>query len=391
MPRSSRTSVGGSTIRRLVILINELGGGGAERVAATLANYLHEQMGLEITIVTLDGGPSSYPLVPGVEVRPLWTHRLARGPGKVLSLPLAAVAFARLVRVDRPDAAMSFLVRANIVMVLSGWLGNWLPTIISERVASTVYAGSSLVAIVMRTLVRLLYPRADGVIAISEGVKKSLVAQGIPVGRIRVIHNPQSVDQIMSEAATADTRRDNTFRLISVARLTDQKDLPTLLRAFRMIRQVEGRARLIMLGEGPDAEALKRLAVELDIADAIEWRGWLPPYRAMAEADVFVLSSRYEGFANVIVEAMACGLPVVSTDCESGPSEILANGEYGLLVPVGDSKAMAAAILRLIGDPQLRGSLRDRGRRRARDFDVSVMAPAYLEVLRHGKTGGDCD
>jgi glycosyltransferase involved in cell wall biosynthesis len=319
-----------------------------------------------------------------VTVRALWTRRLSRGPLRVLSLPLAAAAFASYVRSRRPDVAISFLVRANLVMVMSSWFGNPLPRIISERIHSTIYAGSSPTAFVMRTLVRTLYPRADSAVAISEGVKTSLVGIGLRADRIRVIHNPQDIAGITAAAARAGPRGDAVFQLVTVARLDAQKDLPTLLHALREVRDVEPRARLVVLGEGPDAAALRRLADELGVADAVEWRGWAPPYEVMAGSDVFVLSSRYEGFGNVIVEALACGVPVVSTDSPSGPREILAGGEYGLLVPVGNSPALAAAILRLRDDPDLRAALRERGRRRAADFDVASVAPAYLEVLGVG-------
>lgn len=345
----------------------------------TLANYLHDHLGIRVTIVTLDGGVSSYRVSEGVEVSALWTYRFSRGPLKLLMLPVAAISFARLIRERRADATISFLVRANLVMVLSRWFGNPLPAIISERIVSVIYAGWSPVAATMRVLVRLLYPRAQGVVAISEGVKRSVVGLGVAADRVHVIYNPQNVGEMAAEAAGA-THRDG-FWLVSVGRLTGQKDIPTTLRALAKIRQFDDRARLMVLGEGLDESRLKRLASQLGVDHAVEWRGWIRPYPVMGSADVFVLSSRYEGFANVIVEALACGLPVVSTDCDSGPREILEDGEYGILVPVGDSDALAAAILRLRQDRVLCDAMRQRGRERAKDFDVTAIAPAYLEVL----------
>lgn len=350
----------------------------------TLANHLREVLGWEVAIVTLDGGPCSYPLASGIAVHQLWTHRLSRGPGKLIVLPLAAFAFARFVRAYGPDAVISFLVRANLVMVLSRALGNPLPANISERAVSAPYSGRSPIAVVMRTLVRWLYPRARVVVAISGGVRDSLVALGVPHDRIRVIYNPQDIGGITRAAGTTDGRPDPTFRVVTAARLTAQKDLPTLLRAFRLVHDTDDHARLVILGEGPDAASLQRLARELGISQVVEWRGWVPPYRIMAESDVFVLSSIYEGFGNVIVEAMACGLPVISTDCPSGPSEILAGGEYGVLVPIQDSGALANAILRLRSDSQLRERLVERGRQRAREFDVAAIAPSYIESLGLG-------
>jgi glycosyltransferase involved in cell wall biosynthesis len=380
MPRRSNRSRGVRTAKRLAILINELGGGGAERVAITLANHLQAQ-GYEIHLVTLDGGPVAYPLSPGVIVHQLPTARLAWGPLKVLTLPLAAFAFARYVRRARLDAAMSFLVRANLAMILSGWSGNRLRKVISERVVSVTYAGRSPTSLVMRSLVRMLYPRTDAAIAISNGVKDSLVAIGVGADRVRVIYNPQDIAGIRRAASSETAPERRGFEIVTIARLTPQKDIPTLLRAFRLVLDAEPSARLSVLGEGPDLEALRRLARELGVAAATSWRGWVRPYGELARSDVFVLSSVYEGFANVIVEAMACGVPVVSTDCPSGPREILAGGEYGLLVPVGDSRALGEAILRLRNDASLRVRLRTRALRRADDFDVARIAGSYLDVL----------
>jgi glycosyltransferase involved in cell wall biosynthesis len=347
----------------------------------TLANYLHDELGHDVHLITLDGGPIAYPISSGVFVHDLPSRRLAWGPLRVAALPLAAVAFARYLRQNRIDAAISFLVRANLVRVLSGSFGNRLRKVISERVVSVTYAGRSPAAIVMRTLVRLLYPSADAAVAISKGVKDSLVTIGVDAGRVRVIYNPQDIAGIRRAAAAAGPRDADRFDIITLARLTPQKDIPTLLRAFRDVLDAEPRARLIVLGEGPDAAALRDLARELGVEHATEWRGWIPPYAVLARSDVFVLSSRYEGFANVIVEAMACGVPVVSTDCPSGPSEILAGGEYGLLVPVGDSRALATAVLRLRDDAALRDALRSRALRRADDFDVAKIVTSYLDAL----------
>lgn len=343
-------------------------------------------MGCDIAIATLDGGPCRYPLSAGIRVHSLWTRRFSRGPGKLLSLPFASIAFARFIRAYDPESTISFLVRANLVMVLSRLFGNHLPANISERAVSAPYSGHTPVAVATRTLVRWLYPRAQAIVAISAGVKDSLVALGIPADRIRVIYNPQEVGEIERAAATADRPQGAPFRVVTAARLTGQKDLPTLLHAFRIVRDTDTLARLIILGEGPEAGTLRQLARDLGIAEAVEWHGWVPPYRIMAESDVFVLSSIYEGFGNVIVEAMACGLPVISTDCPAGPSEILARGAYGVLVPMRDSEALAAAILRLKEDGPLRASLGARGRERARDFDVAAIAPSYLEVLDLGLT-----
>jgi glycosyltransferase involved in cell wall biosynthesis len=371
-----------------VFLINNMGGGGAERVVATLANHLSRALDWRITILTLQHGPVQYTVSSDVIVRSLRTPALGIGLGRVLVLPLSAVELARFLKRERPDFAMSFLVRSNLTLILTRWLGNTAPIVISERCATdAVYAGGALGARVMRRLVSALYPYASRIVAISGGVKTSLERLRVPGERVRVIYNPQDLEPLLQLSARGRSAPPGPFRIVTVGRLTDQKDYPTLFRAFQQVCSAGLDARLVILGEGPDEGRLRALAASLGIDGRIEWHGWIPsPHPVMSACDVFVLTSKYEGFGNVIVEAMACGLPVVCTDCESGPSEILEGGEHGMLVPVGDSGAVARAILTLASDGRLRSTLRDRGLARARHFDVAAIAQEYVEVLTGSET-----
>jgi glycosyltransferase involved in cell wall biosynthesis len=371
--------------RRVLLLINNMGGGGAERVVATVANYLHRTLKWTVTILTLEDGPVQYELAPGIEVRSLHGAHLTAGLRSLFGVPLLTIELAWFLRRHPVDSVMGFLVRSNLILVLSRWLGNRRPIIISERCATdTLYPGDTLKSRMMRVLISALYPFADRIVAISNGVKDALMRLGVDGARVRVVYNPQNLAQITSAVGAIPLNRPlgRPVRIVAAGRLTDQKDYPTLFRAVRQLCDEGVDARLIVFGEGPDARKLESLARKLELQTRIEWRGWVAsPHVPMAQCDVFVLTSRWEGFGNVIVEAMACGLPVVCTDCQSGPREILADGEYGLLVPVGDSAAVAAAIRRLINDPQLRASLRTRGLERAREFDVDRVAHQYAEVL----------
>ena len=371
--------------RRVLLMINTMGGGGAERVVATVANYLHRSLQWDVTVLTLERGPVQYELAPGVEVRSLHGTYLTKGLGNVFGVPFLAMELAWLLRRHRVDSAMSFLVRSNLILILTRWLGNRCPIIISERCATdTLYHGNSFKPRMMRGLISAFYPFAERIVAISNGVKAALVRLGVDGDRVRVIYNPQNLVQITSGvSAVPRTAPDGQpFKIVAAGRLTEQKDYPTLLRAVRQLCDEGVNLRLIVFGEGPDAEKLKALARQLGLHGRIEWRGWIAsPHALMAECQAFVLTSRWEGFGNVIVEAMACGLPVVCTDCQSGPREILADGEYGQLVPVGDSAAVAAAIRRLIDNPLLRASFRARGLERAREFDMVRVVDQYAEVL----------
>jgi len=371
--------------RRAVLVINNMGGGGAERVLATVANHLHGTLGWEVTVLTLQTGPVRYSLLPGIEVRSLHGGLLTVGAGNLLGVPFLAAELALFLRRNPADAVMSFLVRANLIHVLSAWFGNHRRIVISERCATdALYKGNGLRPRMMRWLIGALYPWANRVIAISGGVKESLVRLGVPGDLVRVIYNPQNLPEIAAAVGDVSAPRParRPFTIVTAGRLTEQKDYPTLFEAFKRVCDQGLDARLVVFGEGPDASKLEALARTLGIHDRIDWRGWVAsPHAQMAACDVFVMTSRWEGFGNVIVEAMACGLPVVCTDCESGPREILGDGEYGVLVPVGDSAAVAGAIQRLASDHHLHATLRDRGLARARDFDASRIVHHYVDVL----------
>jgi len=198
---------------------------------------------------------------------------------------------------------------------------------------------------------------------------------------VQVIYNPVVTDQLLAKAAAPLDHPwfvpGSPAVILSAGRLTAQKDYPTLLRAFA--RLTAGReARLIVLGEGEARGSLEALARDLGVADQIFFASFVEnPFAYMARADLFVLSSAWEGHPNVIVEAMACGTPVVSTDCPSGPAEILDNGKYGRLVPVGDADDLSAAMAATLDAPPKAESLRAR----ARMFHANAAAGAYLAAL----------
>jgi glycosyltransferase involved in cell wall biosynthesis len=169
--------------------------------------------------------------------------------------------------------------------------------------------------------------------------------------------------------------------LLTAGRLEAQKNHGLLLRAFARVRD-EVEAQLLIAGTGRLQGELERLAVDLGIRSDVRFLGWVNnPFSLMKRATVFVLSSNFEGLGNVILEALACGCPVISTDCPFGPADILAKSEAGILVPVGDERALANALLDLLRDPHKRRLLSERGRRRARDFEASTIVEQYERTL----------
>jgi glycosyltransferase involved in cell wall biosynthesis len=231
-------------------------------------------------------------------------------------------------------------------------------------------------------LLRRTYPEADRIIAVSRGVADDLrTLVRLPPELVTTAYNPVVDSEL---AKKADAPIDHPWFvpgappvIIAVGRLTEQKDFPTLLRAFARVR-AQRQARLLILGEGELRRKLEALACELGVDQDVSLSGFMSnPFAYMARAAVFVLSSAYEGLPGVLIETLACGCPVVSTDCPSGPAEILKNGQYGRLVPVGDPAAMAQAILSTLEAPPDRGLLQ----KRASLFSVDRAIEQYLEVL----------
>jgi glycosyltransferase involved in cell wall biosynthesis len=366
---------------KLALVINDSGGGGAEKVLTLLSGYAASE-GVMTRVYTLQPGNDSYELDPRVERVVLPTGRMNRGVGRILGLPLQAADLAHQLRKWQPDVCVSFLPRSNIAHVMTRWFGSQHRLLISEHAPTRdAYPSDSISDRVMRSMIARFYPQADEVFTCSEGVKEGLARFGVDRDRMRVVYNPISLSEIhrAASASVPGASRDSTPTVITVGRLAHEKDHDTLLRAFAITRR-RLKARLVLVGQGPLREELKALARELGISDSVVFAGWQEnPFAWMANADLFVLSSRFEGFGNVVIEAMACGLPVVSTDCPSGPSEILANGEAGVLVPVADVHAMADAICAVLEDDELREQLADKSQRRAPEFDISLIGRRYLE------------
>ncbi len=283
-------------------------------------------------------------------------------------------------RARRPDAILTAGTYANVMTTIARSVAG-LNTRIEASQHNHLSAASPRKAWKLR-LVREFCLRADAVVAVSNGVALDVaMLAGIPRNRVECIYNPV-VSPELHEMARSPVdhpwfQGDGPPIVLSAGMLKPRKDFAMLLRAFRQVRGVLD-SRLVILGDGPMKSDLMGLARRLGLADSVAFLGFQAnPYAFMARSTVFALSSRREGLANVVIEALACGATVVSTDCRSGPAEILASGQFGSLVPVGDADAMAMALIDRLEKPLPRRYVKSRGNFFTRDRAVD----AYLRVL----------
>lgn len=235
-------------------------------------------------------------------------------------------------------------------------------------------------------LMRIFYPLSDAIICASNGVSESISDVVGPSDKIKTIYYPVANKKIYDLSKEPVDHpwflNQKTPIVLAAGRLVNQKDYPTLIKAFKLVVQKKN-ARLVILGEGAERKKIEKLIQELGISENVAFFGLQKnPFKYMGRASVFVLSSAHEGFGNVIVEAMACGTPVVATDCKSGPGEIIENGKSGILVPVGDYKSLSEAIIKVLSDFSLRQKLSEEGMNRAGYFSIEKSNKQYEEVFK---------
>jgi len=289
------------------------------------------------------------------------------------------------VEAERPDALIAQLNYPNLVALLAAPLceapTRFVVTVQNHLTTAARYSKSRWVRAVP-ALVSRFFPEADAIVAASRGVAEDVASLTGSPSRIHVIHNPGFHPDVeaLAREATGHPWLDEPGPpvVLAVGKLKPQKDFDTLLRAFRALREKRP-ARLVILGEGSGHGALVALAAKLGVAEDVALLGFVRnPYPFYARASVFALSSIFEGFGNVVAEALACGCPVVSTDCPSGPAEILENGRHGRLVPVRDADALARALDATLEAPPSRDALRER----ARAFSLEAALDAWESLLR---------
>lgn len=362
---------------RLAIFLPTLGGGGAERVMVALANAIAARGFVVDLVLASASGPYLKDVSPAVRIVDLRAGRVIKA-----LLPLV-----RYLRRERPQAMLSAMGHANVVALLARKLAR-VPTrvVVSERgfISGEWALVRGLAARFNFWLIPLLYPGADGICTVSQAAAQDLAAfTNLPVQRIQAIYNPfdlSKIAQLVAEPLPHPwLEPGQPPLLLAIGRMNEAKDFPVLIRAFAQLRQ-QRTVRLMILGEGELRPELEGLLVELNLsADAVQMPGFVPnPFAWLARCSLFVLSSRREGLPGALIEAMACGTPVVSTNCLSGPDEILEGGRWGKLAPVGDVSALVQAMAATLDLPS---TARPDVRLRAADFEQERAVDAYLRIL----------
>ena len=289
--------------------------------------------------------------------------------------------FEKAIEEERPDVIVSNLLLANYLALQAGT---------KRGVYTAVCIHNTLKDYQVRVEFRRSpLQQANAIVTVSHAIGE-VFRKKFGGEKVRVIHNPhdiQRIQQLAQEAVTDPWFATKELPLVvGMGRLCCQKNFSLLIEAVCSLnRNREIPVRLVLFGEGPEQNKLTRLIRRSGQQDRIKMMGWVPnPFRYLARADLFVLSSEWEGLPNTVIEAMACGVPVISTDCGGGPKEILRNDDDGLLVACRDKEGLKNAILRVLRDPHKAQVLRERGRERARAFDVSRKLPQYERLILEG-------
>ena len=361
--------------QRIALFIPSLHGGGAERVMLNLAQgFVAEGRDVDLVLVKAEG--------VYLKAVPDTVNVIDLNCGRVLtSLFKLAVYLHR----QKPKVLLSAMDHANIVAILARIIAA-STTKIAVSVHSTlsveVEKSPSWRGKIIPWFINRCYPKADAVITVSTGVADDLAnVTRLQRDSITVVYNPVVTPELLQQSMQPIEHQwflpCKVPVLLAVGRLSEPKDFRTLIKAFAIIKK-QRKCRLLILGEGEQRQMLEQLVKHLNLQNEVLLPGFVDnPYAYMKQADVFVLSSAWEGLVTVLIEAMACGTPVVSTDCPSGSSEILQDGKFGRLVPVGDAKALAAAVLKTLDEPLDAESLQ----LRANDFSMDNSVQHYLQVL----------
>lgn len=380
--------------KKVAIFLIAFQGGGAERVVSLLLESLKDEFDIHLVVLS---PMVEYSLPEGQKLfsfdQPLQQNTVV----KLYSLFLLAWRYKKFCRANKIDISLSFLNRPNFINCLSKILGSRSKVIISERTYVSEYLKSLSLGgrTIGKVLTRSLYPKADLIIPNSLLSKMDLEKNFGVQSRFQIIHNPLNVASIRT-LKELPVKNDffQTFTFIHVGGFRPEKNHRLLVEAFSNLKDLD--CQLALVGKGTLEKSIRENVAALGLTEKVMFLDFdTNPFKYLSRSGAFVLCSNFEGFPNTILEALACGLPVISTDCRSGPREILAPGanvqlqvkgkieivEHGILVPVGDAERLAEAMRRIFLDEELQKVFREKNKQRALDFDLTKIAAQFQDAM----------
>ncbi|CAN5190190.1 N-acetylgalactosamine-N,N'-diacetylbacillosaminyl-diphospho-undecaprenol 4-alpha-N-acetylgalactosaminyltransferase [soil metagenome] len=379
--------------KKISILIISLYSGGAERVVSILLNYFKDKFDIHLVLLQ---PIIEYEIPVGQQI----TILDKRPPGSplqnILRIPLLAFRYHRFLKKNNINTSLSFLNRPNFIagfLKILGWKGK---VILSERtLTSEYYTVKTVGDRIGRFLVKNLYSKANLIVCNSKNIEADLRNTFNVQTNFRIIYNPIALDKIeVNTKHIAPLVNNNPFTFITIGRLSSIKNHLMLIKAIAILKDTNCRVQII--GKGELKEYLEKYIASIGMQERIALIDHTTnPFNYLTMADCFVLTSNFEGFPNVVLEALACNLPVISTDCKGGIRELLTPsisldtptttgimyGEYGLLVPVGNEQILAQAMTKIYSDSALRQIYRLKNYNRAKNFDVSTIMKSFDEIL----------
>lgn len=367
-------------MKKILFVIYGLGGGGAERVVVNLLKYINYDEFACALVLFKKEGPYLNELSPELKIYDL--KKVNRYSVLKLIFKLS-----RIIKCYKPDIVLSFGYYANIITMITKFFASTSSKFcLSERTYTNKSLKDLSFSQIRMLLTKILYKNADLIIVNSKAIKNHLVRDfSISPNKIEVIQNPFDLTHIFKSCNEEVKQiwfkeKEKTPIIITVGRLSKEKNYSCLLNAFKLVREAKS-ARLVFIGDGKEKVFLENLAIKLGINENVAFLGFQKnPFKYISKSTVFVLPSLYEGFSNVLVEAMACGVPVISTNY-LGVDEVITDGENGLLVPTGNVESMANAILTLLENEDLRKKFIEAGRKRANYFSAEKIVKEYQECF----------
>lgn len=374
----------------VAIFMYSMAGGGAERVVSYLLPFLKNH-GVDLVLVLMNK-TIQYDLPKDIRIAYLEKSKAnEHGILKILKLPVLAYKYGRLLKRLHITHSLSMLTRPCYVNVMARWFTkHQFELIISERnYPSLLYGYGDLQSKINKRLIKWLYPKADKVITNARASAEDLIQNfDVDEGKTRVIYNPMDLDKISGIQPLSDFFDPAYFNTVSVGRLQTQKNQKVLIEAVEPFQKV----RLYILGEGELRKELEATIKEKGLENRVFLLGFdANPYKYLKSADLFIFGSNHEGFPNVLLEAMACGLPILTTNCKSGPDEIMELQvekhddimitPYGILAPVGHVEALRKGLAHFQENTDYHNTCRTNVLRRAGDFEKDRILETYMEEI----------